>query len=82
MAETIRELVGASVELTFRPLPVDDPKRRRPDIARAKAELGWEPRVRLRDGLARTVDYFDDIIASGGSARYEKRATHDLAIQG
>lgn len=65
LAETIRELVGAQVYLAFRPIPVDDPKRRRPDISRAKAELGWEPRTALREGLTKTLDYFDDIISSG-----------------
>ena len=40
------------------PLPKDDPKRRKPDIALAKALLGWEPKVPLQDGLAKTIDYF------------------------
>lgn len=63
---TVRQLAEAVLKflpespsrLVFRPLPGDDPKRRRPDITWAKACLGWEPRVPLREGLARTIDYF------------------------
>jgi nucleoside-diphosphate-sugar epimerase len=50
---------GSSSELVFRPLPENDPLQRRPDIARAKALLGWEPAVALDDGLERTIDYFE-----------------------
>jgi UDP-glucuronate decarboxylase len=42
----------------YRPLPSDDPKRRKPDITLAKALLGWEPKVPLADGLAKTIEYF------------------------
>jgi dTDP-glucose 4,6-dehydratase len=58
-ADEIRRLVpfhDAGIEL--QPLPQDDPKRRRPDISRAREILGWEPRVDRLDGLARTLDYF------------------------
>lgn len=59
LAETVLGLLPESPSrLVFRPLPGDDPKRRRPDIAWAKACLGWEPRVPLREGLAQTIDYF------------------------
>jgi len=57
-AEAIREITGASDEIVFRPLPQDDPKRRQPDITRAKQLLGWQPEVRLEDGLRNTLDYF------------------------
>lgn len=57
-AEIVRELTGSRSDVVFRPLPVDDPHRRQPDISRAKEILGWEPRVRLEEGLAKTVDYF------------------------
>lgn len=57
-AETIRRLVGASVPIEFRPLPVDDPKVRQPDIAQAIAYLGWQPRVPIEAGLLRTIEYF------------------------
>jgi dTDP-glucose 4,6-dehydratase len=57
-ARTIRRLTGTSSEIVFKPLPEDDPKVRQPDITRARALLGWEPRVKLEDGLSRTIDYF------------------------
>jgi nucleoside-diphosphate-sugar epimerase len=57
-AERIRGLTGSRPEIVFRPLPEDDPKRRRPDIGKARALLGWEPKVTLEAGLAQTVEYF------------------------
>lgn len=64
LAETIRDLTGAKSELVFRPLPADDPKRRQPNIDKAKADIGWAPKVDLRAGLAKTISYFDDLIRS------------------
>jgi dTDP-glucose 4,6-dehydratase len=58
LAELAIELTGSSSELVFEPLPVDDPAQRQPDITRARELLGWEPTIGLRDGLARTADYF------------------------
>ncbi len=55
---TLRLISGTKARLVHRPLPGDDPRRRKPDITRAKALLGWEPRIPLADGLARTIDYF------------------------
>jgi dTDP-glucose 4,6-dehydratase len=60
LAETIRELCGSSSEIVYEPLPVDDPRRRRPDITVARELLGWEPRVALRDGLTRTIAWWRD----------------------
>jgi len=57
-AKTIRTLTATKSEIVFKPLPVDDPKVRQPDITKARAKLGWEPKVRLEDGLKRTIDYF------------------------
>ncbi|HXJ33690.1 MAG TPA: UDP-glucuronic acid decarboxylase family protein [Candidatus Eisenbacteria bacterium] len=57
-AEKIRALTGSKSEIVFRPLPVDDPKVRNPDITRARKLLGWEPKVGLEDGLRKTIEYF------------------------
>jgi UDP-glucuronate decarboxylase len=58
LAEKVLSLVGGKSKLVFKPLPDDDPKQRKPDISMAKSTLGWEPKVSLDDGLARTIDYF------------------------
>jgi len=58
IARTIIDLVGSTSRIVYRPLPVDDPRQRRPDITRARTLLGWEPEVGLEDGLRRTIDYF------------------------
>jgi len=61
-AETIKRLVGTNAPIEFRPLPVDDPKIRRPDITKARAILHWEPRVPLEEGLQRTIEYFRRVV--------------------
>ena len=58
IARAIIDLVGSRSKVVYRPLPVDDPKQRRPDITRARTLLGWEPKVHLEEGLLKTVDYF------------------------
>ncbi len=58
IARTIIALVGSSSRIVYRPLPVDDPKQRRPDITRARTLLGWQPKVGLEEGLSKTVGYF------------------------
>lgn len=62
LADHVLEQTGSSSLIDYLPLPPDDPSRRQPDIARAKAVLGWEPKVPLRDGLARTIQYFQDVL--------------------
>ncbi len=62
-ARTIRRLTGTSSEIVFRPLPVDDPRVRQPDITKARTKLGWEPKVKLEDGLSRTIEYFRSVMA-------------------
>lgn len=57
-AEEILQLTGNKVKIVFKPLPVDDPKQRRPDISKAKSLLGWEPKVNRKDGLKITYNYF------------------------
>jgi UDP-glucuronate decarboxylase len=54
----VLEMTGSSSEIVYEDLPVDDPTQRQPDIALARERLGWEPTVDLREGLARTADYF------------------------
>jgi UDP-glucuronate decarboxylase len=62
LATLVLELTGSASELVYRPLPQDDPRQRRPDISRAKAELDWAPGVELREGLTRTIAYFDELL--------------------
>lgn len=56
--ETLRQLPESKSKLVYRPLPADDPKRRKPDISLAKELLDWEPKVSLKEGLSKTIDYF------------------------
>ncbi|MET0648474.1 MAG: UDP-glucuronic acid decarboxylase family protein [Pyrinomonadaceae bacterium] len=62
LAEEVGRAAGVEVKVSYRPLPQDDPRQRRPDITRAQRLLGWEPTVPLRDGLKRTVAYFSERI--------------------
>lgn len=64
LAEHVLDLTNSSSKLVFRPLPVDDPLQRCPDISLARAKLGWEPRVPLQEGLRRTIEYFDTLLRS------------------
>jgi dTDP-glucose 4,6-dehydratase len=57
-ARTIQRLTGTPSQIVFKPLPVDDPRVRQPDISRARQLLGWEPKVRLEEGLLKTIEYF------------------------
>jgi dTDP-glucose 4,6-dehydratase len=65
IAEIIVRLVNSKSKLVVRPLPVDDPKQRRPDITRARTLLGWEPKVGLEEGLNKTVGYFREKVEAG-----------------
>jgi dTDP-glucose 4,6-dehydratase len=58
IAKVIVKMTGAKSRIVSKPLPVDDPKQRKPDITRARTLLGWEPRVKLEEGLAKTLEYF------------------------
>jgi dTDP-glucose 4,6-dehydratase len=68
-AEAIKELTASDSRIAFRPLPVDDPKTRQPDITTARQKLGWEPRVPLEEGLRKTADYFRALQAASGVGR-------------
>jgi UDP-glucuronate decarboxylase len=59
LAELVIELTGSKSELVRMPLPADDPTQRQPDISVAKAKLDWAPKVALREGLAKTIEYFE-----------------------
>lgn len=61
LAQNVIELSGSKSKIIYRDPPADDPKKRQPDISLAKAKLGWEPKVALRDGLAKTIAYFRSI---------------------
>jgi UDP-glucuronate decarboxylase len=63
LAQMIIDLTGSTSTIVHAPLPSDDPKQRRPDIARAKAALGWSPVTPLEDGLKKTIAYFEDLLA-------------------
>lgn len=65
LAETVLDLTGSRSELVYRSLPQDDPKQRCPDITKAQTLLGWTPKVSLKDGLSKTIAYFDALIEAG-----------------
>jgi nucleoside-diphosphate-sugar epimerase len=65
VADLVRDVTGSTSDIVFEPLPVGDPTRRRPDITRARSLLGWEPRIALRDGLARLRDWYLEERARG-----------------
>jgi dTDP-glucose 4,6-dehydratase len=58
IAETIIRMTRSTSRIIYKPLPVDDPRQRRPDITRARTLLGWEPKVQLDEGLVKTIEYF------------------------
>jgi UDP-glucuronate decarboxylase len=62
LATLVLELTGSKSRIVHQELPSDDPVRRCPDISRAKTQLGWSPTVDLRNGLAKTITYFDDLL--------------------
>lgn len=62
LAETVIDMTGSKSKIVQRPLPQDDPKQRRPDITQAQATLGWAPTVPLREGLSKTIAYFDGLL--------------------
>ncbi|MCE5197446.1 MAG: UDP-glucuronic acid decarboxylase family protein [Armatimonadota bacterium] len=69
-AEIIRKLIDTRSEIVFRPLPVDDPTKRQPDISKARELLDWEPRVPLEEGLSKTIAYFQSTLKPTAVAAY------------
>ena len=67
LADKVIELTGSRSTLEFRPLPSDDPMQRQPDISLAKTALGWQPKIRLEEGIGKTIDYFRTLLASNAS---------------
>ena len=63
LAENVIDLTGSASKMVHKPLPQDDPRQRQPDITRAKDQLDWEPGIKLRDGLTKTIAYFDGLLA-------------------
>ncbi len=68
LAERVLELTGSKSKIVERPLPVDDPQVRQPDIRRARETLGWEPSVTLEEGLGRTIEYFRQVVTQEAAA--------------
>jgi UDP-glucuronate decarboxylase len=66
LAEIIVDLVGTRSRLVYKPLPGDDPRQRQPDITLAKEILGWEPKIALREGLIKTIAFFDEMLSNEG----------------
>ena len=66
LAEQVIDLTGSTSNMVHKPLPQDDPRQRQPDISRAADQLNWAPKVALRDGLTRTIAYFDGLLARMG----------------
>ena len=64
-AQIVLQVAGSQSTVVFEPLPQDDPKQRRPDVAKARELLGWEPKVELREGLERSLEYFRAAVAGG-----------------
>jgi len=62
LAQQVIDLTGSKSTIVEMPLPQDDPRQRQPDITKAQAELGWQPQTPLREGLAKTIEYFEGII--------------------
>ena len=66
LAETIIKLANSRSQIVLKPLPADDPKQRQPDIALARKQLNWTPKIDLHDGLGRTIAYFDELLGVAG----------------
>lgn len=62
LAEKVLEITGSRSKIVYKPLPYDDPRKRKPDISLAKEKLNWEPTIRLEEGLVKTVEYFKGIL--------------------
>ena len=73
LAKLVIAMTATKSKIKFEPLPSDDPRQRQPDISKAKAILGWEPKAELREGLAKTIDYFDRMLSKEESSGFARR---------
>jgi UDP-glucuronate decarboxylase len=77
LATMVINMVGSRSSIVYHPLPVDDPQQRKPDISQAKRHLDWVPRVSLQEGLAKTIDYFDSVLAEP-TLHDEQKLIHEV----
>jgi UDP-glucuronate decarboxylase len=75
LASMVTDLTGSRSRIVHHPLPADDPKQRQPDIARAQSKIDWKPRVALKDGLAKTIAYFDQLLSDD---KLRSQLVHEL----
>jgi UDP-glucuronate decarboxylase len=81
LAELIVAQTGSRSTMSYLPLPQDDPRQRRPDIALAQARLGWQPRVPLVDGLKPTIDYFSDRLGAGSQPEAQRASVAEQRLR-
>ncbi|HQB48147.1 MAG TPA: SDR family NAD-dependent epimerase/dehydratase, partial [Bacteroidales bacterium] len=62
LAETVVRMTGSKSKIVYHPLPSDDPLQRKPDISKARQLLGWEPKIKLEEGLMKTIEYFRNLL--------------------
>ncbi|ABC90163.1 probable dTDP-glucose 4,6-dehydratase protein [Rhizobium etli CFN 42] len=74
LAEMVIEMTGSKSGIVFKALPIDDPTQRKPDISRATQQLGWQPKVNLREGLERTIAYFEWKLSGGVNNRFSLKS--------
>ena len=80
LAKLVIAMTATKSKIKFEPLPSDDPRQRQPDISKAKAILGWEPKTQLREGLSKTIDYFDKMLSKEGTSAFARRRTKVASI--
>ena len=73
LAELVIEMTGTKSKIRFEPLPSDDPRQRRPDISKAQTTLAWAPKTPLREGLTKTIGYFEGVLSDKEPSRLELR---------
>jgi UDP-glucuronate decarboxylase len=77
LAEMVIEMTGSKSSIVYKPLPIDDPTQRKPDISRAKQDLGWQPIVNLREGLEKTIAYFEWKLSGGARSMPAARSQQE-----